>query len=253
MKYLSAFFLILILTSCENKTTKLTAEEIINKSITVSGGEKFDSANYSFKFRDKLYRASRNNGMFSISREFQQDSLGFIEDVVTNDGFERFINKEKVELADSIANVLSASVNSVHYFSVLPYGLESDAVKKKLLGVVTISNKPYHKIKVTFKEEGGGEDFEDEFVYWIQTETFKVDYLAYSYKEEDGTGYRFREAFNERFVDGLRFVDYNNYKPEIEGISVEDLDDLFEKKELKLLSEIKLETIIMGSTSAINP
>ncbi|EGV42393.2 deoxyribose-phosphate aldolase [Bizionia argentinensis JUB59] len=249
MKYLSALFLILFLSSCQTNNKKLTATDIINKSITVAGGDKFDTSAYSFQFRDKMYRADRNKGLFSISREFLKDSVGFIEDYVTNNGFERFIDKKMVSVADTTANKLSASVNSVHYFSVLPYGLNSEAVKKELLGIVSIKDVPYHKIKVTFNEEGGGEDFEDEFIYWINIETFKVDYLAYSYKEVDGSlGLRFREAYNERYVGDLRFVDYNNYKSETEGVSVEDLDDLFQKDLLKLLSKIKLENITMGSS-----
>ena len=38
---------------------------------------------------------------------------------------------------------------------------------------------------------------------------------TYSYIESDGIGLRFREAFNERYINGIRFVDYNNYKPKL--------------------------------------
>lgn len=253
MKYLSALFLVLVLAACQTPNKELTANDIVNKSITVAGGDKFDNASYTFQFRDKLFRAERNNGLYSLSRAFNKDSVGFVEDYVSNNGFKRFIDEEIVTVADTTANKLSASVNSVHYFSVLPYGLNSDAVNKELLGTVSINELPYYKIKVTFEEEGGGEDFEDEFIYWIHTESFKVDYLAYSYAEEHGLGFRFREAYNERYVGGLRFVDYNNYKPEITGITVEDLDDLFEKKQLTLLSKIKLENVTMDLSSTINP
>ena len=58
----------------------------------------------------------------------------------------------------------SASVNSVHYFAVLPYGLDGKAVNKTYVNKVDIKGKSYHKIKVTFNEEGGGEDFEDVFM-----------------------------------------------------------------------------------------
>lgn len=93
--------------------------------------------------------------------------------------------------------------------------MNDKAVNKLYLGKVLIKGNEYYKIKVTFNEEGGGEDFEDVFVYWVQTGTFKVDYLAYSYAVNGG-GIRFKEAYNERFVNGIRFVDYNNCKPENE-------------------------------------
>lgn len=252
MKQLSILILVLLLANCESYKKDMTADEIVNKTIDVAGGNKLDMSSYSFQFRDKQYNATRYNGHYSLVREFQ-DSLGFIQDYIDNKGFERYINKERVMLDDSTSEALSASVNSVHYFAILPHGLNDAAVNKRLLGTVSINEIPYYKIKVTFNEEGGGEDFEDEFIYWINKETFKVDYLAYSYAEVDGVGFRFREAFNERYVAGLRFVDYNNYKAETEGISVEDLDDLFEKKQLKLLSKIKLENITEGPPPEVNP
>ncbi|OBX22811.1 MULTISPECIES: DUF6503 family protein [Bizionia] len=253
MKHIALILIVLFMASCESSKKELTANEIVKKAIKVAGGNKLDRSSYSFQFRDIQYHAARYNGYYSLIREFHKDSVGFVQDYIDNNGFERYIDEKQVMLADTTAAKLSASVNSVHYFAILPHGLNDAAVNKQLIGKVTIKDVPYYKIKVTFNEEGGGEDFEDEFIYWIQTKTFKVDYLAYSYQEEDGVGFRFREAFNERYVAGLRFVDYNNYKSEAEGVSVEDLDDLFEKQQLKLLSKIKLENIIEGPHSEVNP
>jgi hypothetical protein len=56
-------------------------------------------------------------------------------------------------------------------------------------------------VGVTFGQDGG-KDFDDEFHYWINKQTHKVDYLAYSYRTNDG-GVRFRTAFNTRVIDGL--------------------------------------------------
>ena len=153
------------------------------------------------------------------------------------------MNNKKIVVHDSMKPRYSASVNSVHYFSTLPYGLNDKAVNKELLEEVFIKNNTYFKIKVTFNQEGGGEDFEDVFVYWINKETYKVDYLAYSYQDPGEIGLRFREAFNERYVNELRFVDYKNYKPNKSNITIFELDDLFEKGQLKLLSKIELKNI----------
>ncbi|MBO6632925.1 MAG: deoxyribose-phosphate aldolase, partial [Psychroserpens sp.] len=142
-----------------------------------------------------------------------------------------------------MATKYSASVNSVHYFSVLPYGLNDAAVIKEKLADTRINDTMYYTIRVTFKEEGGGEDFEDEFLYWIDKETFKLQYLAYSYNEDDGKGMRFREAYNERLIEGVRFVDYNNYKPKSEAIKLPELPTLFESGQLDLVSKIELNEI----------
>jgi hypothetical protein len=106
-----------------------------------------------------------------------------------------------------------------------------------------IKSKDYYKIKVTFNEDSGGEDYEDVFLYWIDKKSFKVDYVAYSYSETEGNGMRFRAAYNERYVNGIRFVDYNNYKAEDGSIQLLDLGKAFENNELELLSKIELENV----------
>ena len=54
---------------------------------------------------------------------------------------------------------------------------------------------------------------------------------------------RFREAYNERYIDGLRFVDYNNFKAQVSEVALEDLGKAFDNNQLKLLSKIELKTI----------
>lgn len=227
--------------SCE-KQKEISAQNIVDKSIEISGGDKIKNSTIAFGFRDTYYKAVRNNGHFKLERMFK-DSTNIIRDVLSNNGFKRYINNKIVKVQDSMVSKYSASVNSVHYFSVLPYGLNDAAVNKQYIEKVTVKGKPYHKIKITFNQDGGGEDFEDVFVYWINAETHKTEYIAYSYNENHGIGLRFREASNERYVEGIRFVDYVNYKPKDTSVSVLDLDDLFEKNELQTVSKIDLTNI----------
>jgi hypothetical protein len=95
---------------------------------------------------------------------------------------------------------------------------------------------------VTFRQESGGEDFEDVFVYWFATDDYSMDFLAYSY-HTDGGGMRFRKAKNKRTVNGLVFQDYDNYKADPDTYNVEELDKAFENAKLELLSKIELENI----------
>lgn len=241
MRIIYILFILVTLTSCK-KEIPLTAQDIVDKTIEVSGGDKYLNAEIDFDFRDKHYRSVREGGKFQYERQFQ-DSIGIIKDVLNNDGFQRFVNDTLTKIPDSMAVKYTSSVNSVHYFALLPYGLNDAAVNKSSLGEVSIKDKLYHKIKVTFSQEGGGEDYEDVFIYWIEAETFKANYIAYSYIEDDGVGIRFREAYNERFINGLRFVDYNNYKSEDATMDLLGLDKAFESGSLKLLSKIELENI----------
>ncbi len=247
MKYLSIVLFGLWLFSCNEKQAKPTdADTIINKSIEVSGVDKLNASVIAFDFRDVHYVAGRLGGKFELQRQFTDSTNTFIHDYLDNKGFERFVNDSLITVHDSVATKYKASVNSVHYFAVLPYGLDGTAVNRKYLSDIEIKGKHYHKIKVTFNQDGGGEDFEDVFVYWVNKETSKIDYMAYSYTEEDGIGLRFREAFNERYIKGIRFVDYNNYKPMNENIALKDLDIPFIQNNLELLSKIELKNVTIN-------
>lgn len=218
-----------------------TVQEIINFSIEASGGDNYLNSNIAFDFRDIHYSSTLSESSKILKRKINNDTA-VIEDVKTPSGFERYVNDSLVMLADTTANKYANAVNSVHYFAYLPYGLNDRAVQKKFLENVEINGKSYYKVEVTFKEEGGGDDFDDVYIYWFNTLTFKPDYLAYEF-HVNGGGQRFREAYNERFVGEIRFVDYKNYKPKVENTSIYKIDSLFINDQLELLSNIALENI----------
>ncbi|QLE03023.1 deoxyribose-phosphate aldolase [Galbibacter sp. BG1] len=213
---------------------------IINKSIEVSGMNNLDGKEISFVFRGKEYQSTRQQGRFELKRIIKDSVV--IEDILNNDSFKRLVDGKPVQMADTTSNKLKNSVNSVHYFAYLPFGLDGASVNKELLGKTDIKGKSYFKIKVWFDQEGGGEDFEDVFLYWINLETYKVDYLAYEYHVNEG-GMRFREAYNRRTIEGIDFVDYKNYKPANKDADLLELDKLFNEDKLELLSKIDLENV----------
>lgn len=241
MKY-CLLFILMIAVSCKPTEKKLTAQEIIDKTILYSGADLVANAEISFNFRNRTYVAHRKNGIYKLRRfEIYKDSI-VTEDVLTNNGFKRLINTKPIILSDSNKMKYSNAVNSVHYFSVLPFGLNDKAVHKKLLASSTIHNKEYYKIEITFSEDGGGEDFEDVFIYWIGKNDFLIDYLAYSY-HTNGGGKRFRVLKEQCTKNGIRFVDYYNYKPLDKNIALVNIDEAFENNQLKKVSEIVLEDI----------
>ncbi|MGB5386067.1 MAG: DUF6503 family protein [Eudoraea sp.] len=226
---------------CRNKNSdNIAVQNIIDKSIEVSGGNLYRTSNISFTFREVGYELDNSTGKKILRRIINKDSTTIL-DILAHNNFQRYINGAAVIVADSMATKYSNSINSVHYFAYLPFGLNDKAVNKKLLGETQIGDSQYYKVEVTFDEKGGGEDFDDIYIYWINKETFKPDYLAYEFNI-DGGGTRFREAFNERIINGIRFVDYNNYKAAT-NISVYELEELFKTKELELLTTIALEDI----------
>lgn len=242
MKNLVLSLCVVLFFSCNDKKVKsvsLSANDIINKAIEASGGELYEKSKICFKFRGLEY-VSEEKGKVQ-KRSFFSDSINYI-DIKRENNFERFVNDIPVIIPDSLATLYSNSLNSVHYFAQLPYHLNDAAVHKEFLKEESIGEKNYYVIKATFDKKGGGTDFEDTYLYWVNKKTFKVDYLAYNY-HTNGGGIRFRKAYNERYVNGIRFVDYENYKPKNSKATLMQMSELFKKNELELLSKIDLENI----------
>jgi hypothetical protein len=111
-----------------------------------------------------------------------------------------------------------------------------------LLKSADLKGKEYYKVEITFSKEGGGDDFDDVFIYWIGKEDFLVDYLAYSYRTNGG-GKRFRVLKEQCVKNGIRFVDYHNYKPLNASVFLVDIDQAFKSNDLIKVSEIVLKDI----------
>lgn len=220
-----------------------SAQWIVDKGIATHGFNNILNKEINFDFRDKHYTAIyAEDGSYVFTRSFQKGGSSVI-DSLTNIKFNRYINGLKQEISDEWKGKYSASVNSVLYFALLPYRLNDDAVIKEYVGKQKLESANYHLIKVSFKKEGGGEDFDDEYLYWFNDKTGKLDYLAYNYREEEGRGVRFRKAFEAHEVEGLIFNQYLNYACQNGDVELSSLGDSLENEKLELLSQIVNENI----------
>ncbi len=242
LKWYSFIFLAVAAVACspEEKAPENEAVAIINEAIAAHGGELYDHSEVTFRFRDREYVGRKNQGMFQYERIFE-DSAGTYRDVLNNDGYYRELNGEKVDVVDSMAAKYARSVNSVIYFAMLPDALDDEAVIAEYLGKKEIKGSTYDKIRVTFRQDGGGKDYEDIFYYWFEENSRDMDYIAYLYYT-DGGGIRFREAYNQRIVNGIKFYDFINYMPE-DTLDLENIDQAYLNGELEELSRIELENI----------
>ena len=232
--------LFLILVSCSN-SSHISTSQIINKSIKAHGWDQ-DDFSIVFDFRDYQYELKRKNKFYSFQRTTKKEG-NVVKDLMSSKKkLKRFINNKSVELSDSMTNVFSNSLNSVMYFFQLPRPLKDQAVITKYLGLAKIFNEKYWTIKVTFKENGGGKDYQDEFRYWININNGQIDYLAYNYLTEGG-GTRFRQAVNKQLNQGFIFQDYINFKPNVKFVLLDSLPILFEAGNLIKVSNIKNKNI----------
>lgn len=228
--------------SCGTSVKKSESEKIIGKSIEASGGENYENAEIEFTFRNRRYKSKRNGDMFRLERTVNDSTGKTTHDILSNEGLRRFVNNKAVTVPDSMVTRISDGVNSVHYFVQVPFVLNSPAAIKKLAGEDEIEGEPYYEVEVSFREEGGGTDHHDKFVYWIHKENFTVDYLAYQFFTNNG-GIRFRKAVHPRVIEGIRFVDYQNYETDVLSTPLHDLDSLYEEGALKFYSNINTENI----------
>ncbi len=216
------------------------AQRIVDAAIAAHGLERVDGRRIEFDFRGRHYVSERRGGDFTYERIFTDSTGRKIRDVLTNEGFHREVDGKTVALEAKDSAAYANSVNSVLYFALLPYHLNDPPVRKEYLGEADVRGEPYDKVRITFRREGGGKDYEDEFVYWFHRDRHTLEYLAYNY-QTDGGGARFREAYNARSVDGIRFADYVNYEPAEPSMAVETFDSLLEAGGLEERSRIDTE------------
>lgn len=226
--------------SCGPNDTRLTADEVIDKAIERHGGEKYDNMELEFDFRKRHFRAKISEGKFVYESSFKTKD-GWVTDVLDNNRFKRMVGEKEVDLTVENLKAYRRATNSVIYFALLPFNLDDPVVNRQLMKSVTINGEPYHKVEITFGNNGGGEEFENAYIYWIHKDQFTVDYLAYSFNINGG-GVRFREAIDVHEVEGIRFQDYKNYTIDTD-FPAQELDYAFQTGKLRLVSEIKLENI----------
>lgn len=218
-----------------------SAQVLVDSAIAAHGGAAFERQLIEFDFRDYHYRALIQDGARVYEREILTDQ-GLRRDVLAGQTLTRTLNGAPVALPDTTAQKYANSLNSVIYFALLPYFLDDPAVNKTYLGRSRLDSTDYNLIGVTFDQQGGGEDFDDEFLYWIHPETYRMPYLAYRYHTEGG-GLRFRSAYHPRRVGGILFQDYVNYQADFDRYQLRELDSLYRAGALEELSRIELEGI----------
>ena len=225
------------------ESTQSRGEAIVDSAIAFHGGGLYENVDLSFGFRGKDFRAIRQSGNFEYINLYR-DSLGNHRRRLTNEGFVEDLNNEVLFLSAKDSAARAASVNSVIYFALLPGLLNTPAATKNYLGEETIEGKEYLNVQVTFSEDGGGEDFDDVFLYWFSKEDYGMDYLAYSYLEDEG-GTRFRKAYNRRSVNGLVFQDYLNMRGPSPD-SLEHISGMFNSGLLDTLSRIEVDRLAVS-------
>jgi len=245
----TAFAAFLLLIGCRTDTApdQPSAAAIVDSAVAAHGGAVLDRAEVDFTFRGDQYRIRQDEGRFHYRRTYADSLNRTVTEGLTNDGVYRVVDGDTVSLADDERGSIHTTVNSVTYFALLPHPLTDDAVQPSYSGRDTIEGTPYHRIRVTFQREGGGQDWEDVFVYWFQTDTYAMDYLSYAFGLGPGDteqGTRFREAYDVRRVEGVRFADFRNYTSDTLSYDrMAQYPNLWTRDALELVSRIEIDSL----------
>lgn len=224
-----------------------SAQAVVDSAVAAHGGPVLNRAVVSFNFRGDQYQIRQDAGRFHYRRAYT-DSLGqTVTEGLTNDGVYRVVEGDTVSLSTEEKGAVETTVNSVTYFALLPSPLRDDAVQPHYSGRDTLDGVPYHRIRVTFRQKDGGQDWQDVFIYWFRTDTYEMDYLSYAFGLAPGdtdTGTRFREAYNVRRSNGVRVADYLNYTSDTLATDRMHLyPDLWTKDALDLVSRVEIDSV----------
>jgi hypothetical protein len=221
------------------------AARAIGDAIERHGGEVFRDMDVTFTFRGAWFRVVQDGGRFRYERHLVGPRGEEVVESLSNEGTHRIVDGSPVPLDEADRARVETAVNSVVYFGFLPFRLQDPAVVLRDLGEVMVHDRPYRKLEVTFRQDGGGDDWEDRFVYWFHRDDRTLDYLAYRY-HRDGGGTRFRRAVNRREVGGLLLQDYENYAGIQEVEDIADYDRLMERGLLRLVSVVEMEDLVVN-------
>ena len=232
-----------ILTGC---TSGPEAHEIVDRSVNAHGLSSLADAEMSFLFRERSFSAWRNDGLFRYSRTYT-DSLGrIVDESMDNDSIYRSIDGEIQILDAAEKRKIEVAINSVIYFASLPFPLWDPGVLLQKLEDEQIADQLYHRIEVTFTEEGGGEEFRDRFIYWVNADNYLIDFMSYYYFT-DGGGSRFRVATDRLRPAGAIIINnYDNYSTVSRNLTIDEIEDyaaLYQLDSLRLVSQINLDQL----------
>lgn len=217
---------------------------IVLKSIAFHGGEAYEHSQTALDMCSK-------SGCFHVESTVQGDLFdhrvsGMSRDTkmqvrVTNDSVERSFDGHSAAVPEADEQGVRDWAMARVYFCFLPYRLADPSVRHEDLGLVDWEGKQLHLVEVTFAK-GSSTDANDEYRYWFDPESGRLELFAYSYEGDPG-GLRFRRLEKHRRVGGILFFDQENLGVEGEALDVGMIDPAFVRKKMRPVSKVTLRNI----------
>ena len=198
--------------------------EIVDRAIEFHGGEVYSRSLSELTMCSKSgcydLRSRIDDGLFELEAAGPV-SAGYRRAVVDNDTTALWLDQKQVDLDERLVTSVRNWVMARHYFVYLPYRLNDGSVLKQDLGRETWGQRSLHKVKVTFVP-GSSSGADDEFLFWFDPETGRLEQFAYSFVGNPG-GLRLRRIYNHRRVGGILFYDQENWGVDGPDLSVDQI------------------------------
>ncbi|HEX4954039.1 MAG TPA: DUF6503 family protein [Thermoanaerobaculia bacterium] len=218
---------------------------IVERSIAFHGGEVFRRSVIS------LGICSRS-GCFDIRARIDGDGFDYVVEGESsgkrrkvhwwNDGVEQWLDGQAVTLDEKGRQAARDFVSARVYFPFLPFRLADASAWKQDLGLERWGERSLHKVKVTFTA-GSSTDAGDEYLYWFDPETGRLEQFAYSFGQGENGGLRFRRGREYRRVGGMLFFDQENLALDGPGLEVGMITPAFVAERMKPLSVVELRDV----------
>jgi len=215
-----------------------SGEALVQRVVVAHRATALRDASLQFFFRGVAYRMTRSGGEYRYERWPGPRQ----HEVLTNEGYQLLVDGEPAKLSKAMLAARARDLNSVVYFASLPYPLLDTAVHPRALGRDEVDGQSLDVLEVTFDEADGGEDHDDVFRYWLEPETGRMRYLAYSFARSGG-GVRFRVATSTATAGEAILVNWTNYGVDDVDVPLDSLPDLWSQGRLPKLSTIELEQL----------
>jgi hypothetical protein len=220
------------------------ALEIVQRSIEHHGGE-------IYLHSESQLRLCSGSGCYEITVRMNDGlyryrvagpvSAGHRDVETSNDELTYWHEGELAEVGPANEQNLRDWAMARVYFVYLPFRLNDPSVIQTDLGLENWEGRLLHKVKVTFSP-GSSTDAQDEFIYWFNPESARLEQFAYSF-DADPDGIRFRSLFNYRRIGGVLFFDQHNHGAEGDHLSVDQITPEFVETSMRHISTVTLEEV----------
>lgn len=237
--YILLFIVPILVGSCQsNAEQEPNGKTIIERSITVYGGEPFFNSVVKFQVDDLHYNLIRKDHLTDFTVNRMKDSMDLMGRY-RNGLLEYYVDGQLQEMGTYNLRILRGKLDGFTYMNSVPHVLIQNAITLTRQDDITIRNKSYWVVEALWTKIEGQE--QDRLYLYIQPETYQIHYTS-EQLEITGGNPIFKRYLNFREVNGLLFSDYYSFALK-DSISLDKVYQKYELADLRELEHIQLTNI----------